>query len=570
VACALAVPAARAPAEGERAADDPAGRAWRTIQRVPRQIGAATRRAYREFEEGLAAGRRRAPRPVAPAPVDPAASAHTREPGPARPPLPPAPREPAPAARAGDPAVEAPLDALPGPGESAAEEAFPFAATPAGAAPADPALAPPVPRELVAELAGAAPRAVPAGSQRPPAAHGTGLRRAALLGAFAAALAGAGLSLRRRRRAPETAAAPTLPAPPAAAPRAAPATTAAPAATVPFAVTADALPEPSAAAGTPAPLAGSGERTTRARTAPGFDPTPLDARTEAALAAALARDADDRPTPFPGGGRYELIAEIGRGGMGVVYQARDKRLDRIVALKRLPENLQSHPRAVQLLLREARSAARLNHPHIVTVYDVDHEDGAYFLTMEYLDGHPLSTLLHRRGRFSAAEAAWLGRQAAAGLSYAHERRIVHRDVKTANLFLTRDRVLKIMDFGLAKMMEAVRRHATRIGGTPDYMAPEQTLGLEVDGRADLYGLGVTLFELLTGTVPFEQGDALRHHRETPPPDPRERAPDTPAALAELVLALLAKKPEERPASALVVVGRLRAIELAVARATVAG
>ncbi|HSJ73037.1 MAG TPA: serine/threonine-protein kinase, partial [Miltoncostaeaceae bacterium] len=203
--------------------------------------------------------------------------------------------------------------------------------------------------------------------------------------------------------------------------------------------------------------------------------------------------------------------------------------------------------------------------NIVTVYDVDHEDGGYFLTMELLEGHPLATLLRRRGRFTPAEVLWLGRQAAAGLAYAHERRIVHRDVKTANLFLTRSRVLKIMDFGLAKMIEAVRRRSTRIGGTPDYMAPEQTLGLEVDGRADLYALGATLHELLTGAVLFEEGDAMRHQRQTPPPDPRERAPEVPAALAELVLQMLAKQPEGRPSSAAEVVARLRAIEGAAAR-----
>jgi serine/threonine protein kinase len=185
--------------------------------------------------------------------------------------------------------------------------------------------------------------------------------------------------------------------------------------------------------------------------------------------------------------------------------------------------------------------------------------------MEFLEGQPLSTLLHRRGRLAASEVAWLGRQAAAGLAYAHERRIVHRDVKTANLFLTRERVVKIMDFGLAKMMEAVRRRSTRIGGTPDYMAPEQQLGVDVDERVDLYALGVTLYELLTGTVPFEEGDAARHHRETQPPDPRERAGDLPDALARLVLQMMAKKPDERPATAAEVVERLRGIERATLR-----
>jgi len=467
--------------------DDAPGRAWRTIKRVPGQLGAATGRALREFEAGVEWGRREGL-------------------GPSPPELPPAPEVEEPEPEGWDPSRDPLFDADPGPG------------------PSELSLAPELPEPAAVVEPVPAP-AGPAGGMH---------RRWAALGVLSAAFAGVAALALRRRRPTGLAAAPSLaPAAPAKEP-----------------------PPPK----TTVILPPSGERTTRRR----IDPPSLAARSEAALAEALARDAE-RPTPFPGAGRYELLAEIGRGGMGVVYRARDKRLDRIVALKRLPENLQAHPRAVKLLLREARSAAQLNHPHIVTVYDVDHEDGAYFLTMEFLAGHPLSTLLHRRGRFSAGEVAWLGRQAAAGLAYAHERRIVHRDVKTANLFLTRERVVKIMDFGLAKVIEAVRRRATRIGGTPDYMAPEQTLGFEVDGRADLYSLGATLFELLTGGVPFEEGDAMRHHRETPPPDPRERVPDVPAALAELVLQLLAKKPGERPASAAEVVERLRAIERAAAR-----
>jgi tRNA A-37 threonylcarbamoyl transferase component Bud32 len=285
-------------------------------------------------------------------------------------------------------------------------------------------------------------------------------------------------------------------------------------------------------------------------------------RVEEAVAAALRADAagaDAGPAAPAAASRYELLGEIGRGGMGVVYRARDKRLDRIVALKRLPENLRDHPRAVELLLREARSAARLNHLHIVTVYDVDQEDGGYFLTMEFLEGQPLNAILRRRKRFAPKEAVWLARQAATGLAYAHERQVVHRDVKTSNLFLTRSNAIKIMDFGLAGAIQEVRKRATLIGGTPAYMAPEQATGLAVDGRADLYALGVTLFELLTGGLPFEDGDLVHHHRHTPPPDPRSLAGDLPAALAELVLQMLAKEPDRRPASSAEVVARLRAL-----------
>jgi serine/threonine-protein kinase len=264
-------------------------------------------------------------------------------------------------------------------------------------------------------------------------------------------------------------------------------------------------------------------------------------------------------SPFPAAGRYEIQAEIGRGGMGVVYRARDTRLDRIVALKRLSHHLRDNPRAVALLLQEARSAASLNHPNIVTVYDVDHDDDAYFITMELMDGQPLDAVIRRRGKLTSKAAAWVGHHAATGLAYAHERHIVHRDVKTANLFITRARSLKIMDFGLAKVVEEVRRRASLIAGTPSYMAPEQAQGIEVDGRADLYSLGVTLFEALTGKLPFESGDPAYHHQNTPPPDPRESVPDVPDAFAELVTRLMAKRPDARPADTSEVAAQLAAL-----------
>jgi serine/threonine-protein kinase len=138
---------------------------------------------------------------------------------------------------------------------------------------------------------------------------------------------------------------------------------------------------------------------------------------------------------------------------------------------------------------------------------------------------------------------------AAGLDYAQRAKIVHRDIKPSNLFLTRDRTVKIMDFGLAKMVEEVRRGSTLIGGTPNFMAPEQATGGDVDHRTDLYALGGTLFELVTGTVPFESGDVVYHHVHTPPPDPRERKVDVPAAMAELIMKMMAKDPADRIQSA---------------------
>jgi tetratricopeptide (TPR) repeat protein len=268
---------------------------------------------------------------------------------------------------------------------------------------------------------------------------------------------------------------------------------------------------------------------------------------------------------FDDSSRYELHEQVGSGGMGVVYRARDRRLGREIALKRMPDSLKDHPRAVELFLREARAAAALNHPNIVTVYDVDVESGVYFITMELLAGSTLTDLLRARGRLLALDAVRLGLQVCSGLSYAHTHKIIHRDIKSSNLFLTEERVVKIMDFGLAKMLQEVRRGATVIGGTPYYMAPEQAAGESVDARADLYALGVTLFELVAGCRPFEEGDVTWHHRSTPAPDPRSKGADVPEALASLILALLAKAPADRPASADAVGRQLQAIAASLRR-----
>ena len=271
--------------------------------------------------------------------------------------------------------------------------------------------------------------------------------------------------------------------------------------------------------------------------------------------------AEPGATAFVGDVRYDLIEEIGRGGMGVVYRAKDTRLDRIVALKRLPEGLRRHhPRALQFFLREAQSAARLNHPNIVTVFDADQQDGQFFITMELLEGQPLHAILHERGQLSPSNVLGIARQACRGLDYAHEQGVVHRDIKTANLFVTTERVVKIMDFGLAKVLEEVRGATTLVTGTPYYMSPEQVLGQDVDHRSDLYSLGAMLFELATGGVPFESGEVAYHHRHSPPPDPQSLRPDLPDDLSALILRLLEKEPDARFQSAAEVLEALTAID----------
>jgi len=249
--------------------------------------------------------------------------------------------------------------------------------------------------------------------------------------------------------------------------------------------------------------------------------------------------------PTTRSGRYQILGELGRGGMGIVYKAQDSVLDRPVAFKVLPDALKDNPEALKNFLREAKSAAKLNHPNIVTVYDAGEQDGRYYIAMEYVDGTTLKEIIRRRGSISPNGVLHVLIQMCEGLAFAHGHKVVHRDVKTANTMWTRDKKAKIMDFGLAKVIEEVRNHTTLVSGTPYYMSPEQTLGKNVDHRTDIYSLGVTLFELATGSLPFHEGNVPYHHVHTPAPDPREVNPKLPALLAEIIISCMKKDPSER-------------------------
>ena len=273
-------------------------------------------------------------------------------------------------------------------------------------------------------------------------------------------------------------------------------------------------------------------------------------RLDRVKAEARASDGSDQgrstnPPLAPASGRYVVTRELGRGGMGVVYLAKDTVLERQVAYKVLPEGLRGNPTALSKFLREAKAAAQLNHPHIVTVYDAGESEHGFYLAMEYVDGTTLKELLQRRGKISPGGVLYVLRQMADALAYAHSKKVVHRDIKTANTMWTTEKQVKIMDFGLAKLMEEVRNATTLVSGTPFYMSPEQTLGRNVDHRTDLYSLGVTLFELCTGQLPFRKGNVPYHHVHTPPPDPRELDAEIPEPLAKLILKCLEKEPDNR-------------------------
>jgi tetratricopeptide (TPR) repeat protein len=289
----------------------------------------------------------------------------------------------------------------------------------------------------------------------------------------------------------------------------------------------------------------------------------VEARLEAARAAAELQAANPPSVPdlstAPAGqpGRYRILAELGRGGMGIVYKGQDTVLDRVVAFKVLPDALRDNPQALKNFLREAKSAAKLNHPNIVTVFDAGEQDGRFYIAMEYVDGTTLKEILKRRAQISPVGVVNVGLQICEALHYAHGQKVIHRDVKTANVMWTREKKAKIMDFGLAKVVEEVRNHTTLVSGTPYYMSPEQTLGKNVDHRTDLYSLGVMLFELATGKLPFRDGNVPYHHVHTPAPDPRSLRPELPEAFARVVLDCLQKDPEARPHSAAEVAGLLR-------------
>ncbi|HEX4955035.1 MAG TPA: protein kinase [Thermoanaerobaculia bacterium] len=251
-------------------------------------------------------------------------------------------------------------------------------------------------------------------------------------------------------------------------------------------------------------------------------------------------------------GRFKVEAEIGRGGMGVVYRGRQLSLNRAVAIKVLPPVLAADPQFRERFRQEAEIIAGLSHENIVGVFDIEEAQGTYFIVMELLDGESLRSLRERR-RFSPAEVYGIGGALARALAYAHSRGIVHRDVKSQNVIITREGRVKLADFGIARLAGSlVKTQTGAVLGTPEYMAPEQARHGESSPKTDLYSLGVLLYELATGRLPFTGGDpfsiALRHISELPVP-PRHHDPEIPENLERIILTAMAKDPAERFESA---------------------
>ncbi|MGH9025456.1 MAG: Stk1 family PASTA domain-containing Ser/Thr kinase [Acidimicrobiia bacterium] len=247
--------------------------------------------------------------------------------------------------------------------------------------------------------------------------------------------------------------------------------------------------------------------------------------------------------------RYEIVREIARGGMAEVYLARDQLLDRPVAIKVLSSEYAGDPTFVERFRREAQAAANLNHPNIVAIYDWGQEQGTYFIVMEYVQGQSLRELLGTRGRLPATEAAQIAVQIAAALAFANRNGVVHRDIKPGNVLMDENGKANVADFGIARSRASDNLTQTgSVMGTANYFSPEQAQGQPVDGRSDVYSLGVVLYEMVTGRTPFTGDSAVavayQHVREDPVP-PSQLVADLPAAMERIIMHALAKNPAAR-------------------------
>jgi serine/threonine protein kinase len=248
-------------------------------------------------------------------------------------------------------------------------------------------------------------------------------------------------------------------------------------------------------------------------------------------------------------GRYRLEARIGAGGMSTVYRALDETLQRQVAIKLLNREVASDSDQLERFRREARAVAQLNHPHIVGVIDAGEDEGRPYIVFEYIEGETLKERIRRQGRLEIAEAVAYAIEIARALGAAHARHIVHRDVKPQNVLLDEEGSAKVTDFGIARTLDEEGLTADgRVLGTTDYVSPEQALGQRVTGQSDLYSLGVVLYEMLTGEVPFKGENqvavAMKHVREILP-DVQTKRPEVSAALAAVVDTATAKRQEDR-------------------------
>lgn len=248
-------------------------------------------------------------------------------------------------------------------------------------------------------------------------------------------------------------------------------------------------------------------------------------------------------------GRYQVLSELGRGGMGIVFQAYDKQLKEQVAIKLLSPLLSTDQEALERLTREVSLARRVTHPNVIRIHDLSEVNGLHYVSMEYFGGTNLKEHLKRSGPLSLLSAYQILSQVCDGLEAAHSQGVIHRDLKAQNIMIGASGQIKIIDFGLARSMRLEGMTATGlIMGTPEYMAPEQVAGKHVDERTDIYALGVMLFEMLTGRLPFTGDSAIAvgfQQMKDPPPAPRSINPQIPESVERIILKALEKNPIHR-------------------------
>jgi serine/threonine protein kinase/putative intracellular protease/amidase len=266
--------------------------------------------------------------------------------------------------------------------------------------------------------------------------------------------------------------------------------------------------------------------------------------------------------------RYEVIRELGRGGMGAVYLARHKVMNRLVALKLIRPDLTRNQKIVERFMKEVHVSAQQSHPNIVTAFDAQRDADSLFLVMEYVEGINLHDWIRKNGPLSIRQACHFALQIAQGLEHARRRALVHRDIKPKNLIVARNGRIKILDFGLATLHDTEKANETReltqtgvVMGSPDFISPEQASDAKkADSRSDIYSLGCTLYFMLSGRVPFEYNsvaEKIGAHLHVPPPDPRTVRPDIPDDLAQYTLQMMAKSVDQRPQSYVEIMNFLR-------------
>ena len=258
--------------------------------------------------------------------------------------------------------------------------------------------------------------------------------------------------------------------------------------------------------------------------------------------------------------RYEILEKIGSGGMSEVYKAKCHKLNRLVAIKVLKSEFTSDATFVSKFKMEAQAAAGLSHPNIVNIYDVVDEGDIHFIVMELVEGITLKSYITKKGHLDVKEAIGIAIQVASGIEAAHEQHIIHRDIKPQNMLISMDGKVKVADFGIARAVSSQTMNAATVVGSVHYISPEQARGGYSDERSDLYSLGITMFEMVTGHVPFEGDNTVTvalAHLEDPMPDPRTLNPDVSPSLVRIILKCTEKRPERRYPNAAAVISDLR-------------